>query len=173
MERGFSDHVLVKQVPNIVEWRVYEDISYYITSDEIAEGIKSFIFKFESLIKTKIFKYKPLSNEIVIFKGFTTDFASSPRFLWPIVSPADIRRPAIFHDALMRVLWALKRAGKVEQDDFKKYRKIIDDLFYEAMLFCDPKIKEWKRWSAYKVVRIFGGSDKVARIPPFPVELYV
>ena len=62
------------------------------------------------------------ATPVVIPKGFVTDFASVPRFLWWFIAPDDdgIAVPAIAHDMLCRTGWV--------------NRTVADSIFYQLML---------------------------------------
>ena len=98
-----------------------------------------------------------LSNDLTVYwrgrtltvgRGFKSDGASVPRFLWSTVSPAiDPRtlRAAIVHDYLYRTTppgWTRKEA---------------DELFYD---FCrEDGLSWWASQKAYWGIRLFGGSS--------------
>lgn len=76
-----------------------------------------------------------------IAKGFKTDFASTPRILWPIFPPqAEYSMAAIVHDNLYRT-HVLKR------------RK-ADKVFYSLMRHLD--VPAWKAQTMYRALRWFG-----------------
>lgn len=77
--------------------------------------------------------------------GFTTDFASVPRFLWNIFSPTgSYGKAAVIHDYLYRTPHiATKREA--------------DDIFNEAMQALGTGW--WTRNTLYRAVRMFGGSS--------------
>ena len=75
-------------------------------------------------------------------KGFITNFASSPKILWWIVSPmGSYGYAALEHDYLYSIA------------DIP--RKNIDKIFYQAMK--RHEVKLWKRLPIYYAVRLFGG----------------
>lgn len=75
-------------------------------------------------------------------KDFTSDFASVPRFLWPVLPPhGRVARSAVLHDWLYC------------QPEFS--RPYADLLFLEAMKA--DKVPWLQRWAMYLGVRIFGG----------------
>ena len=73
--------------------------------------------------------------------GFTTDFASVPRFFW-IVLPrwGKYGNAAVIHDWLY---WAQTRS-----------RKTADEIMFEAMGVLS--VPTWKRYIIYKAVRMLG-----------------
>ena len=81
-------------------------------------------------------------GKVTIPAGSTTDFASIPRFLWPIFPPDGRRymRAAIVHDYLYRT-------GKVP-------RALADQMF--LLLMTQDRVPWWKRNLMYWAVRIFG-----------------
>lgn len=85
--------------------------------------------------------YKEDGAGVVVPKGFVTDFASIPRFLWPILSPWDVYcKACIIHDYLYRT----KTCS----------RKLADQTMYEAAIVIGtPK---WKAKTLYIAVRLFG-----------------
>jgi len=82
-------------------------------------------------------------------KGFVTDRASVPRFLWPIISPADCGAVApICHDHLYQA--GGFASGLVEPFPRRK----VDRLF--RMLMQLEMVYGWRRWAAFWAVRLFG-----------------
>lgn len=78
---------------------------------------------------------------VVVPKGFVTDFASTPRVLWPLVPPTGrYTRAAVVHDYLYR-------SGVTS-------RVLADAVFLEAMGVLEAK--RWRRWLMYLSVRAFG-----------------
>ena len=74
-------------------------------------------------------------------KGFYTDFASVPRFLWPLISPYDLGMGPVAHDAGYFFGW--------------RSRAYWD----AALLSCmeHDAVPRWKRVCAYAAVRLFAG----------------
>lgn len=88
------------------------------------------------------FGYK--EKEVIIPKGFVTDFASTPRFLYPLFPPIGIyNKAAIVHDYLYSKDCSLK-VSRFEADLF----------FLQAMEVLG--VKKWKRIAMFFAVRIFG-----------------
>ena len=78
----------------------------------------------------------------IIPKGYVTDFASVPRWLWPVIPPhGQAANACVVHDYLYD-----NRIGKREQ---------VDLFFYEELLKCVPG---WQAWLMYKFVRWMGKS---------------
>ncbi len=74
-------------------------------------------------------------------KGFITDFASVPRFLWGWIPYwGKWGKASVIHDYLYQT-------HQVE-------RSIADAIFYEAMLV--EGTKKWKARLMYRAVRLFG-----------------
>jgi len=98
----------------ILEWEVYEPLTYV---DEIFE------------------------IKITVPKGATTDFASTPRIVWPVLPPVGrYSGPAIVHDYMYR-------HGLYN-------RKIADFVFLHAMM--DIGVPTWKQVVMFEAVRLFG-----------------
>ena len=80
-------------------------------------------------------------RKYVVPAGFTTDFVSSPRWLWWIVPPLSrASRAAVVHDYLYG-----KRLGT---------RKAADVVFLRLLERCF--VPKWKRYAMYAAVRAFG-----------------
>ena len=91
---------------------------------------------------TKPFEFSVDGFPFVIPVDFWTDFASVPRPIWPIISPYDLGVGPIPHDF----------------GYFTGYtNKTYWDLVFLACMEKD-QIPNWKRQSAYKAIRWFGGS---------------
>ena len=113
---------------------------------------------------------------IVVPKGFTTDGASVPRLLWPILSPlGDLRYGAIVHDfgyqhgyllseydsskVYPRRAIAFRREHRLLFSDYVPMFVFSDQEFFDA-LFRDIVIAatrvSWKARLAYGILRVFG-----------------
>ena len=94
--------------------------------------------------------YTDLIAPVKVFRipaGFVTDFASSPRLFWPIVSPwGRWGKAAIIHDFLYQ-----RWGGKPRILDM---RKVADEIFLEAMEVLG--VAPWRRKLMYWGVRLFG-----------------
>lgn len=77
---------------------------------------------------------------IVIPAGFWTDFASIPKFLWPVINPYELGLAPVLHDFIYFVGY--------ESQEF------CDEAFLAGMVSED--IEPWKRNTAYRGVRIGG-----------------
>ena len=95
-------------------WQLYEDFSLYS---------------------------KTVDAVIKVEKGFISDLASVPKYLWAIFPPfGEYTEAAVIHDGLYR---------------YKIYdRKTSDEIFYELML--DYKVNKVRAWIMFKAVRWFG-----------------
>ncbi|RMG38281.1 MAG: DUF1353 domain-containing protein [Methanobacteriota archaeon] len=82
-------------------------------------------------------------DKITVPKGFFTNFASTPRILWPILPPLDhYGKAAVVHDFLYRTT------------NHPYTRKQADDIFREA---CEVLgVKKWKIILMYYTLRLFG-----------------
>lgn len=81
---------------------------------------------------------------IAVPAGFTTDFASIPKFLWFLPYWAKFSKASVLHDYCYR-----------KQD---RTRKEADDIFYEAMLVSwrNHRLGKLLAWLEYTGVRWFG-----------------
>ena len=114
---SFTTPLIVEPINNR-QWELIDEFSYY----------------------TNLFDK---STTIIVPKGFITDFASVPRFLWSIFPPWDkYGKAAVLHDYLY------------SYQIFE--RKICDRIFYEAMTVLG--VPWWKRKVMYLAVRVFGES---------------
>lgn len=91
--------------------------------------------------------YLDENNELYLVpKGFKTDWATIPRFLWFITSPVDdARLSATLHD------WNYSLKGSTGIS-----RKKSDELFKESLKYDIPPSPEWKRILMYLTLRLFG-----------------
>ena len=86
----------------------------------------------------------PSEIHYTVPKGFITDFASSPKFVWWLVPPwGKYGKASVVHDYLIRA----KPAYPVSLT-----RKYVDDIFLEAMLVL--KVPRWKAQLIYYAVRL-------------------
>lgn len=104
--------------------------------------------------------YRSPLFEIRIPKGFVTDFASVPRFLWALLPPhGKHQRAAVVHDYLYRTNggWS---------------RRISDTVFLDAMKEC--RVSWWRRTAMWLGVRIGGAKPwKAGQAVAFFVVLLV
>jgi len=97
---------------------------------------------------------------MMIPAGLNTDYASIPRFLWPIMSPwGRYREAAVVHDYLYQNLGHcmifLGTRGQEKPKWKIVYRRLnCDKIFYKAMKWCG--VPDWKRLVMYKGVRLGG-----------------
>jgi len=84
----------------------------------------------------------------VVEEGFEFDGASVPRIAWALISPLDLGTLAVLsHD------WLYAFGGLASPHRYT--RKEADILFYDLMTLTN--IPTWRRASAYRAVRMFGG----------------
>src|SRR6267142_216037 len=104
-------------------WRVDEDFYYY--TDVHLSGY--------------------ISDQVVVLRGFTTDFASIPRLLWNILPPiGSYGKAAVVHDCLYRTKGLATRAE-------------ADRVLLEAMKASGV---DWlTRWVIYVGVRVDGSTS--------------
>jgi hypothetical protein len=97
----------------------------------------------EREIYLEFYYYRSDGTIITVPKGFRTNFASTPRFLWWLLPPLDhYGKASVIHDYLYRT-------PSVEYT-----RKQADDILKEA---CEVlKVKKWKIWMLFCGVRTFG-----------------
>lgn len=102
------------------------------------------------------FRYRSedaVERVIRVPRGFVTDFASIPRFLWRVLPPTGIYgKAAVIHDFLYRTAGATRAEA--------------DAVFLEAMT--DLSVGFWRRYAMYCAVRIFGSRAYLKRIESCP-----
>jgi hypothetical protein len=90
------------------------------------------------------FRYKDGEEERVIPKGFVTDFASIPRLFWNLISPTQLGDVGpIKHDYVYRCGTGTREAAD---------KQFLRDMEADG-------VKWWRRQSAYRMVRMFGGGS--------------
>ena len=103
------------------------------------------------------------SNTITVPEGFITDLASVPRPMWWAIAPFDVARAAIIHDLLYKTIrqyrWKMKT--KEDKDLVAKAKVISDKVFLLAMNDAHPPVAQWKKYSAWKAVDLFGNGSIV------------
>ena len=104
--------------------------------------------KMDSFTLTEEFVYhitfKDSGHYIRVPAGFSTDFASTPKWLHWMLPPTGIYgKAAVLHDYLYSVYYT-------------DSREFADKIFLEAMLVLG--VPKWKANTMYKAVRLFGGS---------------
>ena len=96
------------------------------------------------------------TGRVTCKKGMKTDLASVPRIVWNVMAPWDVARAAVIHDHLYATLRDYYHSEWMEKDVWKRARDISDKVFLLGMNAAEPKVPAWKKYSAYKSVRIFG-----------------
>ena len=96
------------------------------------------------------------TGRVTCKKGMKTDLASVPRIVWNVIAPWDVARAAVIHDHLYATLRTYYHSDCMEKDVWKRARDISDKIFLLGMDAAEPKVPSWKKYSAYKSVRMFG-----------------
>ena len=96
------------------------------------------------------------ANRITCKKGFKTDLASTPKFLWNLIAPWDIARAAIIHDLLYLKIRQYRAKMPEDMLSISLAKKAADNVFLMAMKDSDPKVASWKINAAYYAVVAFG-----------------
>ena len=96
------------------------------------------------------------ANRITCKKGFKTDLASTPKFLWNLIAPWDIARAAIIHDFLYLKIRQYRAKMPEDMLGISLAKKAADNVFLMAMQDADPKVTSWKIKAAYHAVVLFG-----------------
>ena len=150
----FNDRIMAEFDPPR-KWVLGRDLSYTTTLPE--QDIK--VLK---KIGVKL-KNQNLLTTITVRKGFITDLASVPRPMWAIIAPFDIARAAIIHDLLYKNIRQYRWFKKEKQDKdlVDKAKLISDNIFLLAMNDAIPKVPQWKIYSSWKAVDLFGHSSIV------------
>lgn len=89
---------------------------------------------------------------LTLEEGFTTNLASVPRLLWVVTAPYELSVcAAALHDRGYG-------AGGVYAGGVVLTRAEVDQMFLDLMTEND--VLWWRRETAYRAVRLFGGSPK-------------
>lgn len=92
-----------------------------------------------------------LPFRVEVPRGFKTDFASVPRLpMAYLLTGNTAHRPAVIHDYFYR---------NHREHEYRNSltRKIVDEVFYEAMLA--EGVDRWRAWLMWSAVRTFGASS--------------
>lgn len=131
---SFTDPLIVEQLPDGKNWRILRGFEFYTDCEDD---------------ETKPLALRCLTR-ILVPDGFESDFASIPRFFWPIIGhPAGkYAQAAVLHDFLYRNAY------------FKRVR--CDEIFREACAVLGvSKLKTWILWLGIRI----GGSTAYDRWP--------
>lgn len=116
---SFTSELKVSPLPNGRDWKLCKSFTYHIGSKNSRHFIK-------------------------VPKGFVTDFASVPSFLWWWIPPfGKYLKATVLHDWLYQVHF-----------NYAYDRKYADQVFKEAMIVGGTP--EWKARLMYYGVRLFG-----------------
>lgn len=111
-------------------------------SDLIVKSYKTYKWKLHEPF-VFYFDDKIIKKKIKVPKGFVTDFASVPRFLWSIIPPIGrYTKAAVLHDYLY------------VNPKLVKNKKEADKIFLQAMRVLG--VKKTRRYTMYYMVRLFG-----------------
>jgi len=138
-------------------WRLGRDLTY-TTKDITADEIKTL-----KAVGVKIKRDTNKTESIVVPSGFETDLASVPRAAWALIAPWDVARAAIIHDLLYKTIRQYRWKMKTKQDEelVAKAKVISDKVFLLAMNDAHPPVAQWKKYSAWKAVDLFGNGSIV------------
>ena len=92
------------------------------------------------------------ASRITCKKGFKTDLASTPKFLWNLIAPWDIARAAIIHDLLYLRIRQYRAKHPEDMKSINLAKKAADDVFLMAMKDASPEVPSWKINAAYYAV---------------------
>ena len=138
-------------------WRLGRDLTY-TTKDITADEIKTL-----KAVGVKIKRDTNKTESIFVPSGFETDLASVPRAAWALIAPWDVARAAIVHDILYKTIrqyrWKMKT--KEDKELVAKAKVISDKVFLLAMNDAHPPVAQWKKYSAWKAVDLFGNGSIV------------
>lgn len=91
--------------------------------------------------------HRPTGEPIIVPEGFTTDYASIPRFFWRILPPRGDGSGAVYGPAAVIHDYLYQSHAKSKADS--------DLIFYEAMEALE--VAFWRRAVMYRGVYWFGG----------------
>ena len=134
------------------KWKLGRDLSY-TTSDLTVEEIKAL-----KGVGVKVKRDTNKTETIAVPTGFVTDLASVPRALWAFIAPFDVARAAIIHDLLYKTIRQYRWEKRDEEDKelVEAAKRASDKVFLLAMNDSQPHVIEWKKYSAWKAVDLFG-----------------
>ena len=152
----FNDRFMTEFCPPR-KWRLGRDLTY-TTKDITADEIKTL-----KGVGVKVQRDTNKTESIVVPKGFETDLASVPRAAWALIAPWDVARAAIIHDLLYKTIRQYRWKMKTKQDEelVAKAKVISDKVFLLAMNDAHPPVAQWKKYSAWKAVDLFGNGSIV------------
>ena len=110
-----------------------------------------------SMLKLCGIQVTKTTGTVTVPKGYITDLASVPRVCWAFIAPFDVARAAVVHDIMYEKINGAYKEGKISNKcEREKYRKIADNVFRDGMRAAEPEVPNWKIFSAYWSVRMFG-----------------
>ncbi|SVC78608.1 uncharacterized protein METZ01_LOCUS331462 [marine metagenome] len=152
----YNDRILAEFCPPR-KWILGRDLSY-TTNDLTVEEIKAL-----QDVGVKVKRDTSKTETITVPTGFETDLASVPRALWAFIAPFDVARAAIIHDLLYKTIRQYRWEKRDEEDKelVEAAKRASDKVFLLAMNDSQPHVIEWKKYSAWKAVDLFGKSSIV------------
>lgn len=106
-------------------------------------------------VLARSFRYVGARDVFTVPEGFVTDFASVPRFLWPLLPPYGRHgRAAVVHDwlYLQRPEVTTRARGVMFRDLMP--RRDADGIFRRIMI--ESGVPRWKAWLLWAGVRLGG-----------------
>lgn len=138
-------------------WILGRDLSYTTSELNIAEidALKN--------VGVAVVRDTNKTETITVPTGFVTDLASVPRAMWWLIAPFDVARAAIIHDLLYKTIrqYRWKKKAKEDKDLIKAAKIASDKVFLLGMRDADPKIPNYKIYSSWKAVDLFGNGSIV------------
>lgn len=138
-------------------WILGRDLSYTTSELNIAEidALKG--------VGVAVVRDTNKTETITVPTGFVTDLASVPRAMWWLIAPFDVARAAIIHDLLYKTIrqYRWKKKAKEDKDLIKAAKIASDKVFLLGMRDADPKIPNYKIYSSWKAVDLFGNGSIV------------
>ena len=130
-------------------WQLNEPLSF--KSEEITKDEINFL--------RKHCDYVDEDGTITAKKGTVTDLASIPRVAWTFIAPFEVARAAVLHDVLC--VTCGEKLDYITDYEFEELRVLTDKVFLLAMNDAQPPVAQWKKYSAWKAVDLFGNGSIV------------
>lgn len=159
---NFNANPRVEMLDNGKDFTLLEGMDFYFWMYQLPNGYMQCFLNRPPLSEVPL-NAKCFYVHITIRAGFTTDFVSSPQFLWWLVSPIGrAAKPSVLHDLFYRhdVEMHLCACAEREEDNYlsstikKVSQRHADEIFYLSLLM--RRVPTWRSWLMYKGLRLFG-----------------
>ena len=130
--------------------------SVRIPASRLAAPVVTYLVGRRTWLLEQAYAYRDGGTRIVVPAGFEFDLASVPRPLWSLIAPFELSIAApLLHDFLYRYRGRPPAGSLVPP---REYSRAETDRLFERIMEQEG-VPAWRRWLAYRSVRLLAWSD--------------